>query len=759
MRGMFIERRKLWPRLLTACLGAGVAVYSVDEGDAQSLDFDPNAVISSQARAEAKAAAARRGRTDEAAFREAADAELAALGTALEPEMDGPARPSADELRQAESEVEQTLRREGVSEEIVARRLTNVYAAARPRSKRQWRALSLPEALGEALRGNISIAQAENSRRQAGETAREKAAAFDTKLTASGAYNYANTYDRDVRASKYWRGADSCTRAQCFQEYDEWDTWYSSNIDSVRATAGFADAPDALGSNPTGDEEVAFDSYFIDKTEFGFEGSKTSGFLAHPGNANNKVYWLLGEGKSELPFNYMRFHKEKPEGYYTSTITASDHEDKQPWDDTNQLSFNLGLSQALPWGADFSLTQTTVYAHNYWYADGTYQGERYNDYYESYDKPWTSSLNASLNLPMPGSKYFGRQAVREVNLRKALISLRQADISVQRQANAVLGQVEAAFWDLTQAGLNLNAIASQRESQERVVQRTRRLFDIGKVDQYAMTQVEAQFETLRQRERTTLNSYELASNALGLLVNAERQALFLPKDYLVALKDRIDLTVEEALAAARGANPDVRSQQVQVEASLVDVQQKAAQLRPNVSGTASINLSQSNSLFGYESLEKAVGRTLRPDAVTVNTSVGVVYPLFNKEARSAYGQARVRRNVQQVSLRESVNQVERQVLNAFTDLRSAETRILIASNNLSLADLALRKALVYQESRGVTEFEMIAKNNDLLSARIQQIQAQIDLKKAEAALLTAMGAMTDRLDGGSGTSATRVAFR
>lgn len=742
MSGPKRKNRAMRPNLaglILATLVGGLAWVGDAENPDGRLSLNPDAAITAQTTREGLSQA------EMMDFTQAAQAELHALGP--DAMASGSGAMSASEMVRAEASVEQMLGGHEETEEGIARRITERHLAHGAGAGKRWRPIGLAEALSEALENNLTIAQAESQRRQQGEGVRERSAAFLPSFSANLAHDYQDTRQRKENYTHYWRGATTCSRTQCAQEYTEWDSWYQANIATVQAE--FPTAP-AYPTNGTSAQFATFDSFFTNLTAFGYDGAKTRSWLPHPANPDNAVYWLMGEGKAEIPFNYMKFHKPKPEGYYTSVRGPpypSEHAKDAPWPDTEATTMTLSVFQPLPWGADISVEQSTVYEDKFWYADGNYLGNRYNNWYESYDRAWTSNLSASLNLPLPWSKYFGRYAVREANLRQALISLRQADNTLQQQINGVLGQVESGYWSLVEAALSLDAVIIQTRNQEKITQRTRRLFDMGKVDQYAMLQMESRLNVLHESEVTSLNQFEQASNQMVLLLNQDRQTLFMPLGYQSLLPNGVQVRLEDALGIARNGHPALKVQQNVIQSSSVNLRQKADQTRLNLSASGSVSLNQSNGSYGFASPEKAWGNTLNPDSLTANAAVALSHPLFNKQARSNLYQARVQKQRQETAYRQKLKEIERDVMNAFTALESAAIRMQMAANSLNLSQQALKKALAYQELRGVTEFEMVSKNNDVLNARTNYIRARVTRKKAEAALLTAMGVMPGRLSG------------
>jgi outer membrane protein TolC len=78
------------------------------------------------------------------------------------------------------------------------------------------------------------------------------------------------------------------------------------------------------------------------------------------------------------------------------------------------------------------------------------------------------------------------------------------------------------------------------------------------------------------------------------------------------------------------------------------------------------------------------------------------------------------------------------------NLNSARQRIEITRRNRDLAGKVYERALRFQRSRKVTEFEIIERLRSLLSAKNDHIEALIAAKKAESTLLASVGLLSER---------------
>jgi outer membrane protein TolC len=116
-------------------------------------------------------------------------------------------------------------------------------------------------------------------------------------------------------------------------------------------------------------------------------------------------------------------------------------------------------------------------------------------------------------------------------------------------------------------------------------------------------------------------------------------------------------------------------------------------------------------------------------------------PFGNLAARSALSQARIGRNLAMDQSQQTINAVTQEINTVITDAYGSHARIKQTRANLDLAQLAYNKADLLKEQGLVTDFELLRKLSDLLSARSAYIDTLIDYRKTRARLLRAQGVL------------------
>ncbi len=152
------------------------------------------------------------------------------------------------------------------------------------------------------------------------------------------------------------------------------------------------------------------------------------------------------------PVAYLQFDQPRPEGYYQTTVTASEESLTGP--DTS-TTYAFALYQHIQWGPDLVLSLTAVDKEAYWVNDDKTWG--------AYARPWKSTVSETLTIPLPWCRNFGRYAPSDVPLRLSRLSDEQTYWNVKAVINDTLLQTDIAYWTLVSAVMNLNAVNSHQK--------------------------------------------------------------------------------------------------------------------------------------------------------------------------------------------------------------------------------------------------------------------------------------------------------
>ncbi len=367
------------------------------------------------------------------------------------------------------------------------------------------------------------------------------------------------------------------------------------------------------------------------------------------------------------------------------------------------------------------------------------------------DLPWTSSFFAALTSPLPFSRNFGPYgSFANIQVLLAKIGERQADWAVESNINAVLRDVDDAYWELVRSIKLLQIMREQGQVLEELVKRGQQLFDAQSITVYDKVQIEADLENIKNQVEVTWNSLITSSNRLVDLLDYESDQLILPVGYSQLLKQPVEefdpdnpnrLDPDQAIATALGQHPDIKLSQLALESSQILLKHQRVQTYPDFNLEASVNLGQSDAILGYETWEDSFANIFDPDTSEFFVGVSFRVPLGNRVVRSRLSQARLGYSQAQDQIQQTENSVIQDVNSVIATGYSTQASILQFQAGLELAQFAYDKAGQFREQILVTEFEFLRKLNDLLTARSNLINTLIDHRKTRAQILAAQGVL------------------
>ncbi|MBF0382565.1 MAG: TolC family protein [Magnetococcales bacterium] len=579
----------------------------------------------------------------------------------------------------------------------------------------QWEPVTPSDVVRLALQENISLKQQALNLQMANETLKEvKASRFDPVLSVSGTYSYSKTENRTETDNKYKKATTRCPQAGDNIVLDRF-----GSLESVilSGEAGY-DATKALVS---GDSWICLPE----------------------GNADysQKIFIVF---PTTSPVHYLRFDQVRSAGFITAKEIASEADPSGPESKTGTVA--LGVSKPLPWGLNLAVNQKTVHTKKKWVLNPSADSPTVG----SYGRPWISSLDASVSLPIPGGKNFGTHSTREIDVKLAGMDNQLAKSDYQDEKNSLIQKVRKTFWNTVSAIRVLDATIKNRRDVELLVRKTQKLFDQHRVTSYEILQVKSELERVRGSETVAWNEYILASNTLSLLLNKPKSVLFMPVEYAEELDAFSKVGLDGAMQNGDKNNPKMHSKLVLVNKANVLARHGKNQARPDIFISGSVNASQSNSLFGYQTLGDSINHLLNPDKVTFTANLAWRYPWGNRSPKALLKKFNEQLAVSNLEQRITKNQIDLQIKNAHTNLNSALIRTAMSERQLKLTKMAYQKALRAQLLRRITEYEIIVKGGEVLNVEKQLILSQIAAKNAEIDLLTAMGTLAANLNNQGG---------
>ncbi len=410
------------------------------------------------------------------------------------------------------------------------------------------------------------------------------------------------------------------------------------------------------------------------------------------------------------------------------------------------LDFSTSLSRLLPTGGTLSLQSSGGRATT----DGSFT---------LLSPSFMSSIGLSLTQPLLRDRTIDstRRAIRINRTEKdrSLASLKQT-------VAQTVAAVETAYWDLS---------ADQRRVQVREqavalaaaqLEETRQRIAVGKLPLTDEAQPRAEWERRKNDLYSAQEQALRAENGLKQLILDEAaeglwQERLVPGDPVETTFIGVDL--HSALAQAVELRPEIEEARANVARQAIEIAAARNGLKPRLDLSASYSR---NGLAGSLNPNTAalarvfpvvfpdalngdfgrawgtIGDNLFPDArVALSLSV----PLGNRVAKAGLAQAQVGEHQASLGLAQTRQGVQVEVRNAAAALETAAQRIDATRADREAAEIQLEAEVDRFKVGRSTNFLVLTRQNDLSSARLDEITALSDYRKALTEFYRAAGTL------------------
>ena len=421
------------------------------------------------------------------------------------------------------------------------------------------------------------------------------------------------------------------------------------------------------------------------------------------------------------------------------TVYAVTPSDEHPGKNKTAVT-SVGITQQLPWGPVLSVVDTSTYNKTYY----STMGGNY-----SYDAPWSSSLFASLSMPLPGTKGFGPLAQADYSIKIAQLNNERSTLDVKAAINNILLEIDLAYWNLVSTAESLAVVIENTKLTKLLEPSFSRLYEQNLITNFDNLQFVSELAQAKLDEELALDNFYQASTALAGLLTDKPEDIFdeilFPVGFTYEDKNLSIQPLGEVQELALKKRPEILAQKLVAEtkrlAQYFSENQLLPDLRFNISGT----FSQDGSVYGYKDITRSLEGLTSPDAISVNTSLAHTYPVGQRAAKANLMLAEANLIAGEYAAKGIKNSVMRQVSDSHAGYSSAKNRIAGAKEGLSIIELAyqlLEKKFKIGEN--VSQVQLNRNRRDLLAARQAVIAAQIDLRIMETRLIAAQGKLTER---------------
>jgi outer membrane protein TolC len=357
---------------------------------------------------------------------------------------------------------------------------------------------------------------------------------------------------------------------------------------------------------------------------------------------------------------------------------------------------------------------------------------------------WTAGASLSATISLPYTKGFGEAGSKEsLDLASARSGDRRAAFVEQAVRNATLAEVLQTYWDMIRSLQDITILNEQKVVLDQRRARVTRLLGSGTITNYELGQIDSELASFVLREEAAWTQYLLRSSSLLTLMAGDADTILVPADAEALLADAVPEPPADAYDRAMIGNPEIMAAQEDVNVGKLNLAYRDNQSLPDIDLVLTAKLTQSDATFGFSDPGTAMLNLGKPDQTNIFVGVRYLYPLGNQAAKAALSRARIdERNAfdrAQQTRQRIINSVDR----ALADMRGAQAVMQVSQGDMELASFAYER-LVEERERGLaTEFEVMNGYQDVLSARLNQASARVEIHKARVRLGAAQGTLEE----------------
>lgn len=376
---------------------------------------------------------------------------------------------------------------------------------------------------------------------------------------------------------------------------------------------------------------------------------------------------------------------------------------------------------------------------------------------------YSSNLELSYTQPLLRNRSIDANR-HSIRIQKKLVA--QTDSDFRNRTITIISQVQAAYWNLVFALRNqqnqLDSLNLSRQNMRNIEAQ----ISAGAKAPLDRAQVLTDIATRESALFLAAQSVSTAENSLKQLMlkdpqSSEWSAQITPTD--VPAFDLTPIDLKAALDDAHKNRPELARLNLQKEINGLDLQYYKNQTKPQIDLTGAVTTTglagtvtpaikacipdlttgktcpvvPANLIGGYgQDLSNLAGFSTRE----INVGVAISFPIHNRAAQANLAAARIQRDQLDASYRSQGQAIEMDVRNAAQAVDTAQRRVVASRLARESAEQQLAgEQKLYEVGRSTT-FLLLQRQNELTTARTNELQAQTDYNKALADLQRATSA-------------------
>ena len=396
--------------------------------------------------------------------------------------------------------------------------------------------------------------------------------------------------------------------------------------------------------------------------------------------------------------------------YVTNQATA------KYWNQNVQL--NAGVSQLLPTGATASLG----FNNSYLSSDFTSTSNGLSSY-------WQSSLGVTLSQPL--LKNFGREPT-ELTIDTARLAKDASLEHLSAKLISVVAQVRTEYYKLYSLREELGVRKVSLDLGRRVLSETQARVKAGVMP--AMEILNAEFG-VASREKELIDAERAVQDQVDVLT----QLLQLPQGQLIETvevpsKGRYEVSEQVEIKRALANRPELKELKRNLELLELQTRVSGNRTRPD------LLLSASTATAGLgDTYPRSMDRLSSGNYPAWGVGLTFSYPLGNRAAENEYRKNRLKLDQSALQIKNQEKLIINDVRSAVRAIESSYKQLDVADRGRAFAEERLRAFVRKAEVGLATTKDVLDVENDLATAKNNQIKAQVDYANAITQLWKATG--------------------
>ncbi|MBE3071027.1 MAG: TolC family protein [Planctomycetes bacterium] len=363
----------------------------------------------------------------------------------------------------------------------------------------------------------------------------------------------------------------------------------------------------------------------------------------------------------------------------------------------------LGVSQFFPTGTTAALDAGTAVTH------GSFAGD---DFFAS---------RVGLSVTQALLRGFGTD-VNLASLRQARLDTLSSEYELRGFAEALVAQVEEAYWDYALAERQMEIFTQSLGLAEQQLRETNERIRVGKLAPTERAAAEAEVALRRQdliAAHTTLKKTQLL---LLRLLNPMVAGYWARDVTILTPPTETDATlddVEQHVRVALRMRPDINQARLQVARGDLEIVKTKNGLLPRLDLFATLGKTGYAETFG-RSAERLDG-----PGYDLLVGVSAEYPPANRDARARHQRATLTRDQAAEAVRNMAQLVQADVRGAYVDVVQNKAQVAASAVTRRLQEEKLRAEAAKFRVGKSTSILVAQAQRDLLAARIAEVQALV----------------------------------